>query len=143
MADFLAGTTYTNGNHNDDGSSTHSRHSSISSDRSGSVQGHPDRASACVVKDTGTPAGHDVSDDSSDVSSQQLILRDGGLLAEESRTEITSGIFNQGFVNARYVIINWLYVSQHIQHQSIIVIIIAIIIMVVVVIIIIVLLLLL
>ena len=78
-------TPYENGTN----SSSHSRESSMSSERS---QGqNKENAHTCTNALTRRDS------DSSDVSGQQLILRDGGKLAEESRTEIVSGLFNPGF----------------------------------------------
>ena len=88
MADFIAGgtmSTYENGTN----SSSHSRESSMSSERS---QGQ-NKENAHTYTNTLTRR----DSDGSDVSGQQLILRDGGKLAEESRTELVSGLFNPGF----------------------------------------------
>ncbi|XP_076439963.1 uncharacterized protein LOC143279726 [Babylonia areolata] len=86
MADFEAGQTFTNGAVD---SRTHSRENSLSSDgwRGEEEQNKENtQTNALTRRDSGC------SDDSG-----KLILRDGGQLKEESRTEVVSGIINPGF----------------------------------------------
>ena len=89
MADFVAGVSLSNGTN----SSSHSRESSMSSDRSHGQN----KENTDTHTHANTPTRRD--SDSSDLSGQQLVLRDGGKLAEESRTDIVSGLNNPGFNN--------------------------------------------
>lgn len=85
MADFLAGgEPISNGT----GSSNHSRQSSMSSDRSHSS--HSENANEQTNTLTRQGSG-------SSGSSGHLILRDGGRLIEESRTEHTQSVYEAGF----------------------------------------------
>ncbi|KAL8581615.1 hypothetical protein ACOMHN_049172 [Nucella lapillus] len=86
MADFIAGELETFSNGMTDSRSL-SRHSSMSSDRSRERTNKENaRSGANRLTNALTTGGGD-SDEGSDVSSGQLILRDGGGLGEESGTE--------------------------------------------------------
>lgn len=97
MADFLVGHSSS-----ETSSQTHSRGSSMSSERSNKENVTDPRhgAKAPGPHHKASDAPWRDSDSGSDVSGGQLVLMDGGRLKEESRTEVAgSGLFNPAFLD--------------------------------------------